>query len=348
MLFLNGMSLFTVATNIISGLSFSFNYKWLFISLFTIVLLICKSKGIVSPAILHRIGIYFLSLFVLPMGWLSSSGLVSPSITYSFLVLIMVNTLTRGRERLFLNAGQIFLALCLICLFYYHPTVFKPMNQAHQFLDWIINVPIVLAFAALLLTTFEKAYEAERLDNQSHRAMLEKTSVTDSLTGVFNRTRMKDEIERSISIFNRTTQKFCLLMIDIDHFKSFNDACGHQQGDSCLRQVARILKQSVSRNTDSIFRYGGEEFLIVLGHTGINGGNTIAGKIQQNLKNAAIHHPGTNEMLTISVGIAEVGPDNRTADEILFQADQALYLAKKAGRNRIKVFTPMLEGTAQA
>ncbi len=339
MIFLTGMSLFTVMTNILSGLNASYNYKWIFVALFNSALIVMGVRNTLSAIVLYRIGIYFLSLIILPVGWLASSGLVSPSITYSFLALIMVNTLTSGRERIFLNLCQIFLALCLIWLFYCHPSLFKTMSPGQQLLDWIINVPVVLAFAALLLTTFEKAYERERSDNQKRRIMLEKLSMTDSLTGLYNRSHMRDEIARFISVYNRTSRPFCVLMIDIDYFKSFNDTGGHLQGDQCLKSVSSILKESVCRNTDWVFRYGGEEFLVVLGYTDMNGAVNIAEQIQENLKHAAILHPGTGQAVTVSIGITAVNPENKDVDLILSQADKALYKAKSAGRNRIEMYT---------
>lgn len=338
MIFFTVMSLFTVVTNTLSGLDYSYNYKWLFIALTTATFLFL-ALGKCHERTLHRMGIYFLSLIILPICWLSSSGLVSPSIIYSALALIMINTLVSGWERVFLNLCQIVLVFCLISLFYYHLGLFKAMSPRQQFIDWIINVPVVFGFVALLLTTFEKAYEAERSDNIRHQRILEKLSVTDSLTGLFNRSGMEEKIRSFINSFKRTHHLFSILMIDIDHFKAFNDASGHLVGDQCLKTVSGILKQTASRETDWVCRYGGEEFIMVLGYTDTEGAINIAEGVQANLARAAIPHAGTGRTVTVSIGIATINQENLSTDLILSQADQALYRAKAGGRNRIEAFS---------
>ncbi len=336
MVFFTVLSLITVLTNILSGLQFDYNYKWLIVALCTagLFLLSVRSK---EKAVIHRAGIYFLSLFVLPVCWLASSGLVSPSIIYSVLALIMINTLVSGWERVFLNLCQILLAVLLICLYYYHPALFRKMDATQQFIDWIINIPVVFWFVALLLTTFEKAYEMERLDNIRRQKKLEKLSVTDNLTGLLNRSRMSEELRNFTNIFNRTSHAYSVLMVDIDHFKIFNDTSGHLEGDKCLKAVSSILKESASRDTDRVFRYGGEEFLILLGYTDAKGAIKVGKRIQEGLKQAEILNAGTGKPVTVSIGIACISPAVREPDQIVANADDALYRAKAAGRNRIVI-----------
>lgn len=337
MIFFSVMSLFTVLSNIMSGLDFSYNYKWLFISLFTTALLLL-AVGEKQGQNLHRVGIYFLSLVVLPVCWLSSSGLVSPSITYSALALIMINALLSGWERIFLNLCQILLAVCLISLFYSHPNLFKIMTPKQQFIDWMINVPVVFGFTGLLLTTFEKAYETERSDNIRRQKALEELSITDSLTGLFNRTIMEEKVQAFINSYRRSQSTFSVLMIDIDHFKALNDTAGHLAGDQCLKAVSSILKATASRDTDWVCRYGGEEFIMVLGHTEKKGAIKVAEQIRKNLASAAIPHAGTGQTVTVSIGSATINQENLTTDLILSQADQALYRAKTNGRNRVEAY----------
>ncbi len=338
MLFFAGISFFTILTNILSGLDFSYNYKWMLIGvlccLFFIPAYVKKNTVLV-----HRLGIYSLSLVFLPICWLSSSGLVSPSVVYSVLALIMVNYLTRGWERLVLNAGQILLVTGLICLFYFHPESFRIMSAQEQFIDWIINVPILFIFIAFLLAAFEGAYESERLSKEKKQKTLEKLSVTDSLTGLFTRTHMKERLTTFYNVFKRTSACYSIILIDIDYFKDYNDFYGHIEGDQCLKAVGAALKESACRDTDWLYRYGGEEFVALLGYTDHRGAQKIAKKIQENLKQAGIPHlkSKVNPMLTVSMGISTITADSQTWEQVLKKADNALYQAKHNGRDQIVV-----------
>lgn len=167
---------------------------------------------------------------------------------------------------------------------------------------------------------------------------LELLSYTDSLTGLANRRALELRLNEQLSQAQRQQWPLSLLMIDVDCFKAFNDHYGHQAGDSTLQQIATILQQGFNRATDIVARYGGEEFVVILPNTNKTGALAIAHQLQELVGQAAIPHEHNlaAPYVTISIGIAALdraGPADY--DLILRQADNALYLAKGAGRNSV-------------
>lgn len=167
---------------------------------------------------------------------------------------------------------------------------------------------------------------------------LELLSYTDSLTGLANRRALELRLNEQLSQAQRQQWPLALLMIDVDCFKAFNDHYGHQAGDSTLQQIAAILQQGFNRATDIVARYGGEEFVVILPNTNKTGALAIAHQLQELVGQAAIPHEHNlaAPYVTISIGIAALeraGPADY--DLILRQADNALYLAKGAGRNTV-------------
>jgi len=157
---------------------------------------------------------------------------------------------------------------------------------------------------------------------------------TDSLTGIANRKKFDLEVVRLVAETRDEKKPLSMIFIDIDHFKSFNDAYGHQIGDQVLRLVAKTFQESL-KGRDFSCRYGGEEFVILLPETDQHGAAQIANILRESIKNKEIKNRHTGESLTrvtISAGISEIGNDENIADWIE-RADQALYQAKKKGRD---------------
>ncbi len=338
MFFFALMAAVTTGVNILNNLAFSFNYKWIAIAVFSTVLLVLSYKKIRIPLV-HRIGAYVLVLILLPASGLSSAGLVSPGIMYSFLLLILINYLFTGCERVFLNIGTILINMALIILFRFYPDIFKHLTPREQFLDWITNVPVVSTFIVVLLIAFERAYETEREMNEQQAKMLKQLSLTDFLTGLYNRKHLEEKLEFLCDVFKRARAPFSVLMIDIDFFKEYNDRYGHLAGDECLKIMGSILKKRISRNTDWAYRFGGEEFLILLGFSDEKAAEIVAKQIQEDLALAGIVHETSkvDDLLTVSIGIASVHTACTDPKNILEQADKALYESKRNGRNMITV-----------
>lgn len=167
-------------------------------------------------------------------------------------------------------------------------------------------------------------------------------AMTDGLTGLANRRAFDDVLEREWKRTLREGSQMSLLLLDVDHFKQFNDHYGHQVGDDCLRSVADAVKGVVRRETDTAARYGGEEIAVILPFTDSSGALAIAEKVRQAIEDLQIRHAGNVEadlIVTASIGvstaIARQGGTIKMPEGLLMSADHALYRAKHEGRNRI-------------
>ncbi|WP_038054099.1 diguanylate cyclase [Thioalkalivibrio sp. ALJ1] len=157
----------------------------------------------------------------------------------------------------------------------------------------------------------------------------------DGLTGLANRRELDAVLERECR--SRREVRLALLMIDIDHFKPYNDRFGHQRGDECLRRVAEVLRSAAHRPTDLVARYGGEEFVCILPDTSLDGAVAVAEGVRAEVEALKLAHPD-NEFYTVTVSLgvcAIAGMGEVEPLEILERADQLLYRAKREGRNRV-------------
>ncbi|QPK63276.1 sensor domain-containing diguanylate cyclase [Methylomonas sp. LL1] len=167
-------------------------------------------------------------------------------------------------------------------------------------------------------------------------------SMHDQLTGLHNRRYFYDQVELALAQHKRYKYPFCLLIMDIDHFKAINDRFGHIFGDKVLVSVAQTLKNEV-RSTDILVRFGGEEFVVIFANTCCDNGKTFAERIRQQIKALSWDVDNENVQLTLSIGLYCVSPDcseteqNLGIDQIIHYADTALYEAKAKGRDRVEV-----------
>ncbi|WP_455205027.1 diguanylate cyclase, partial [Kaarinaea lacus] len=171
-------------------------------------------------------------------------------------------------------------------------------------------------------------------------AELQKLTCQDGLTGIANRRRFDDFIRKEFSRSSRERTPLSLLLIDIDYFKAYNDNYGHLKGDDCICKVAKALQRAVQRPADLVARYGGEEFSVVLPNTDMDGAITIAYCLKQIIKKLAIRHDFSDaaNVITISIGIAsKVAEDDSSPQDLIKLADEALYRAKKSGRDRCMI-----------
>lgn len=172
------------------------------------------------------------------------------------------------------------------------------------------------------------------LDNALTHEKVERLSIADGLTGLYNRRFLSKRLEEEYSKAIRYNTPLSLLVMDVDFFKRVNDTFGHQVGDNALISVARVLQQSV-RESDLVGRYGGEEFVVLLPHTGLDKALTVAEKIRLAVSETPVEGMGERR-LTISIGVAGF-PDLKVAnmEELVRKADEALYRAKEGGRNQV-------------
>jgi diguanylate cyclase (GGDEF)-like protein len=162
-------------------------------------------------------------------------------------------------------------------------------------------------------------------------------TLTDGLTGVANRRAFDENLDAEWRRCARAQVPISLIMVDIDHFKNFNDAYGHQAGDACLQQVGAAMRRSAKRPQDMVARYGGEEFAILLPQLDIAGAEAVAKKVLDEIAQLEIVHgrSSTGPVVTVSMGVASVTPSERFEAGLLVKtADALLYEAKAGGRNR--------------
>jgi diguanylate cyclase (GGDEF)-like protein len=174
-----------------------------------------------------------------------------------------------------------------------------------------------------------------------HNAQLHRKSIIDHLTQLYSRGHFDLHLSNEISRADRYAEKnpdsrrcVTLIMVDIDHFKSFNDAHGHLAGDRVLRAVARNLLRAV-RRSDIVARYGGEEFVLIAVETNKQEGSALAERLRRIVSEASVTLDGTPRHVTASFGVATYPVDARTPQELIARADNAMYRAKKSGRNRV-------------
>lgn len=197
-----------------------------------------------------------------------------------------------------------------------------------------------------LVGSLELAREEMELVNQ----YLETLSKTDALTGIPNRRAFDLASAREWRQSAREQAPLSLLMIDVDNFKAFNDRYGHQAGDTCLREIAGVIARAVRRPGDMVARYGGEEFAVILPNTERVGAEKIAADILQSVSGRALAHEASIfGHVTISIGAACLYPQPDSAvEQLTALADEALYIAKRDGRNRVQMPGAAIAGGALA
>ncbi len=183
-----------------------------------------------------------------------------------------------------------------------------------------------------------EARVAERTrDLEEANSKLAALSLSDALTGIANRRCFDEALVTELNRAARSRRPLALMMIDVDFFKNYNDFYGHQEGDACLRKVARLLETHARRASDLVARYGGEEFVMLAADTDLETALALAEAIRQSLEALALpHEKSPIGWVTTSIGVAALGPDDQQSPEMFLRmADKAMYRAKEQGRNRV-------------
>ena len=192
---------------------------------------------------------------------------------------------------------------------------------------------------------------ARTADLQAANAKLRELSIRDGLTGLFNRRAMEDKLSDLHGLAVRYGNAYSVAIVDIDHFKNYNDRLGHIAGDDAIIRISRLLACTI-RESDSVYRYGVEEFLIAMPETEAEGASFLAERIRRSVRSAAIVHPDSSvgSYVTISLGYAGVKRqevlDHAGWEDVVGAADRALYRAKETGRNRCVMSNAMHRGPA--
>ncbi len=168
---------------------------------------------------------------------------------------------------------------------------------------------------------------------------LKKLSITDSLTGIYNRMYFNDSLNHEWKRCSRLQSSLSIMLIDLDHFKNVNDNFGHLAGDGCLKKIGEVLKSEIRRDTDVIARYGGEEFVVLLPDTNLVISTLIAENLVKKVASVELTWETKKIHLSCSIGLASVIPNREmNSEELLKAADETMYQAKKQGRNQVCVY----------
>jgi diguanylate cyclase (GGDEF)-like protein len=242
----------------------------------------------------------------------------------------------KGEETQYFNVPGGLAALAAIPEFDWYVCAILPVEQMEA-----LKTPMTVLFATMMAVIaavfiiFNLIQMNFKLNRE--RNVYRDMSITDALTGIYNRRYLEENLERIVRFLARTGGKLSLLMLDIDYFKKYNDTYGHNMGDNCLKLVARTFAQSVGRTEDFVARYGGEEFVAVLPSVDERGAKTIAERLLQNVRDLKIPHEASDAAVVVTVsigGITGIVDRSRTGVYYLKKADDALYSSKKNGRNR--------------
>jgi len=194
-----------------------------------------------------------------------------------------------------------------------------------------------LIIAGLLICLFFSLVVHYRTEIAKTKEYFKNMEVKDVLTSVYNRRYIDENIDRLIKSITRAHGIISLMIIDLDFFRKYNETYGHSKGDNCLKNVAKVLSQSVKRDNDVVARYGHEEFIIILPNTDEKGAAIIADRLLKNIRDFNIPHEKSEvaDRMTISIGATSGGGNfSLVGDDYLKKAKEALALSKQNGRNR--------------
>jgi diguanylate cyclase (GGDEF)-like protein len=183
-------------------------------------------------------------------------------------------------------------------------------------------------------------FAAVAFSNAQQYQAIEKISVTDGLTGLFNYRYFRSQLKRELERARRCEHYLSLMIIDVDFFKNYNDTVGHLAGDVALQQISKII-QNTARKTDIVARYGGEEFCVILPEVEVRGAKIFGERLRSNIEGYPIPNGDVQPLgrMTVSLGAASFPLDAQLDNQLITHADQALYQAKSNGRNQLRLFS---------
>jgi diguanylate cyclase (GGDEF)-like protein len=332
--FISFISTITIISNSIIGFPFGVNYKWIA----GIILSLIALKFVFEQKFVKQtrfVMFLIISFFLLPVGWLSSGGSNNFTIAYLFLIMIFINYLFEKKARLFFNVTIITMFILLVMFEEYFPHLLIQHEQEQNFKDMLVQIPVTLTAAALILKMFADAFRKEREKQREYSSLLqqkneelEQMSITDELSRTYNRRYIFQKLNEMATL----NQKVAIVLIDIDNFKDVNDKFGHIIGDKVIGKMGQYLMELIG--TEGIVgRYGGDEFLIILNNDSIDESEKIASKLVNEL-NAIQFQKDLH--ITVSGGITLYDGKISISDTVA-KADKLLYEVKKKGKNDVIV-----------
>ena len=210
------------------------------------------------------------------------------------------------------------------------------VNLNIEYLQWLVLALVLVAFSVIggHISSLRRNLRISRTELEKSLTIIKEMSIRDDLTGVYNRRHLMELLEHEYHRISRGGAHFSVAMLDIDHFKSVNDTHGHLTGDEVLKAVSDVIRNSL-RSADFCGRYGGEEFLLVMTQTNINGALLCAERIRSTIEQSRFTSLGPNFRVTVSLGVTEF-TGKEDIPTMIARADKALYHAKESGRNRVE------------
>ncbi len=283
----------------------------------------------------------FLAIIVIPLGVYLSGSITSPSIIYVFVGISLISFLASDKLRIFLNSFIVIFCLSFIYMEFKYPNAIniEVPTYRENLEDWAIVFIIILLFFNKLISAIRKLLKkkSETIIQQKNELYI--MSITDYLTNLYNKKYLYEILEGFVDKLNNFNESFILIALDIDHFKIYNDTYGHIEGDVCLKNVASIFLESVTKDMGYVFRFGGEEFVIALNASSFDYGVSIINTINDKLNEKCIENINspTSSRVTLSMGIVlfeKEDNQNYDVNYLLHNLDSALYKAKENGRNQ--------------
>ncbi len=287
-------------------------------------LFLCKTGNYNISSLVILLMTTLLCLYLLCTGGSQNTGpmwlFVLPSLIFYIL----------GLFRGFLFTSILFVVVVYITL--YPDNVLLHTAYSTIFIERFLGAFFSISFLSVV---HEYSREDGRRELLNLSRKLDYLSRKDELTGLSNRRDMFESLRNELGRFERSGKNFSVLIADIDNFKLVNDSYGHECGDHCLKEIARVLTENTQKR-DSVARWGGEEFLVFLPETSGQPAKTTAERLRIAIENLVITYEENSVSVTASIGVAEYQP-GQTLNALINQADKQLYLAKGKGRNRVEM-----------
>lgn len=266
-------------------------------------------------------GIVHAALATYYLGWESNFH-------YYFMTIILFLFINHKQRILTIICEAILIFIGYIYLYHYTHQPDFAVGVPVAVLDSLRFINIAVNFSAFGILGY-----FSRIASTDTEQQMEILATTDTLTGLFNRRKMYELIDREVIRYQRDKKSFLLVITDIDHFKKFNDVYGHDCGDYVLQQVSSLMKESL-RQQDTVARWGGEEFLIMLPETELAGGIQAIEKLREVLATTVYQYQENTFSVTMTFGITAYD-GSCDVDGCIKRADEALYAGKRGGRNRV-------------
>lgn len=299
---------------------------------------------IVAESVLHEnyykisrlISLYLYSFIFYPIGMYISGANSIPAMYY-VLCIVLFNVIANKKERLIINPFLFLFTYIYIIISYQFPDLLPPApSKKTIYILFLIDIPVILILTAFFVGAMVETFRKEHAKIKKQNNKLEQIVQSDRLTGLYNKSYLNEQLPILLNNAYNHKSPLAVFFVDIDFFKNYNTLYGNIKGDSCLIEVANILKKNCTNITNHIYRFGGEEFIIILPDTEPDSARILAESIKEDFHIRQIDNYRSSicNYITVSIGIhCYSGLFKTTTDQVVKKADSALYTVKRKGRD---------------